>query len=126
MEDIYKRPNHAQICYLIATYNDAWKEAEKQRERMNKAMKELVECAARFKVGEGVRDTESGKYYVVSEVKVSEYGLKDYNGEPWLSFEYKFKAFKKDGNLSLNNSYFYNIEKLESTGRFHDLNNNKK
>lgn len=121
--EMMKRENSAQAQALIVKWNEARREADRQREVMKQTESELIDCASKFKFGDVVKDTRNGKRFVVAKVEVSTYALKGGYDEskPWLDFNYTYRAFCKDGHVSLNNSFIREESVLEPTGEHIDF-----
>ena len=121
--EMLERTNTAQVQALLTKWNDARRESDRQREVMKETERELIDCAARFKVGDVLRDIRDGKRYVVAKVEVSTYALKGGWKEevPYADFNYTYRAICKDGHISQNYRYVVSEGALEPTGEHIDL-----
>lgn len=121
--EILERTASVQVQALLKKWNEARREIDRQREVMKQAERELIECAARFKVGDVVRDTRDGKRYVIAKVETSAYALKGgwTEDKPYAEFNYTYRAICKDGHVSQNNSLAPSEGALEPTGKHIDI-----
>lgn len=95
-----------------AKYSEIKKEMAELKNRMTKEL-------SPYKVGDVIRTVKDGKEFIVSEISISDYYLNEggYKTGPYISFEYKTKAIRKDGMPSQNHTYVSSDTPTEFTGR---------
>ena len=108
-------PESQQLLQQWTSKNEELKAIKKEMSQIRKEISKL----AKFKVGEVIKDTATGKEHVVRFIKVDEFFLGSSN--PEINFRYETHPIKKDGTVSKNFSNIHNYDNIVSTGKFIDL-----
>lgn len=125
MIEKFKKEDSTLAQKLLVTWNDKRKEIEALETEMKEIERQICETFPRFKIGDILREVESGKRHVIKKIRVSEWQLKGgFGGEPQIEFEYTTHPIRKDGQPSLNSSTIWSNIVVEPTGEHIDLNKN--
>jgi hypothetical protein len=105
-------PESQQLLQQWTSKNEELKAIKKEMSQIRKEISKL----AKFKVGEVIKDVETGKEHVIRFVNVDEFFLSSSN--PEINFRYETHPIKKDGTVSKNFSNIHDYDNIVSTGRF--------
>lgn len=115
--------NSAEAQILLDKWNEKSEKVRELGKEMLDIQKEIEERFSPYKVGDILKEKDTGKEHCISSIKVLPYLLDKNNtfGVQKISFDCATKLIKKDGSLSTYNSCIWREDEVEPTGRHIDL-----
>ena len=118
IREIYKKDSPL-AKELIEKWGEKYAKYAEIKNEMAELKNRMAKELSPYKVGDVIRTVKDGKEFIVSEISISDYHLNEggYKTGPYISFEYKTKAIRKDGMPSRNHAYIPSYIPTELTGR---------